>query len=196
MPLEAAKREALEEGGVRSDKWGELKSLSYLPVTVISEKHHQYWSRETYVIPEYTFGFECKEGIKLSREHTECVWHTYEDTYAKLNWDCIHDTDHCRDELIKIRYGVWDHMKNKGDHGAENRELEWVGFLPGKREIRRYIGEYTVTQNDVQSSGNFEDVVAYAGWTMDDHFPAGFNYKDWVSYYNISSCSISMRAFA
>jgi len=91
-------------------------------------------------------------------------------------WDCIHDTDKCRDELLKIAYGVWDHMKNKGDHGVENWELEWIGFLPGKRESRRYVGEYVVTQNDVEAEGRFEDMVAYAGWTMDDHFPAGFYY--------------------
>ena len=93
-------------------------------------------------------------------------------------WDCIHDTDRCRDELVKICFGVWDHIKNKGDHGADNWELEWIGFLPGKRESRRYVGEYTVTQNDVEAGGKFDDIVAYAGWTMDDHFPAGFNYKD------------------
>lgn len=91
-------------------------------------------------------------------------------------WDCIHDTDRCRDECLKIAYGVWDHIKNHGDHGAENWELEWVGFLPGKRESRRYVGEYTVTQNDVQTEGRFDDLVAYAGWTMDDHFPEGFYY--------------------
>ena len=91
-------------------------------------------------------------------------------------WDCIHDTDRCRDELLKICYGVWDHMKNHGDHGVENWELEWIGFLPGKRESRRYIGKYIVTQNDVEAEGRFEDIVAYAGWQMDDHFPEGFYY--------------------
>ena len=55
--------------------------------------------------------------------------------------------------------------------------LEWVGLLPGKRESRRYIGKYTVTQNDVESGGNFEDIVAYGGWSMDDHFPAGIEHK-------------------
>ena len=91
-------------------------------------------------------------------------------------WDCIHDTDKCRDELLKICYGVWDHMKNKGDHDVDNWELEWIGFLPGKRESRRYIGKYIVTQNDVEAEGRFEDIVAYAGWSMDDHFPEGFYY--------------------
>ena len=93
-------------------------------------------------------------------------------------WDCIHDTDRCRDELLKICYGVWDHMKNHGDHGVENWELEWIGFLPGKRESRRYVGKHVVTQNDVEAEGRFEDIVAYAGWSMDDHFPAGFYHRD------------------
>ena len=90
--------------------------------------------------------------------------------------DCIHDTDKCREELLKICYGVWDHMKNYGDHNADNWELEWIGFLPGKRESRRYVGKYTVTQNDVENEGRFEDTVAYGGWSMDDHFPEGFYY--------------------
>ena len=92
-------------------------------------------------------------------------------------WDCIHNTDKCRDELLKICYGVWDHMKNRGEHDVDNWELEWIGFLPGKRESRRYIGKYIVTQNDVEAEGRFDDIVAYAGWTMDDHFPEGFYYR-------------------
>ena len=64
--LESAKRETYEEAGVQSQKWIELQSLSYLPVTVILEKCRQHWNKEIYVIPEYTFGFECQEEIRLS----------------------------------------------------------------------------------------------------------------------------------
>ncbi len=90
--------------------------------------------------------------------------------------DSIHDTEEIRDELLKIAFGVWDHIKNHGDHGAENWALEWVGFLPGKRESRRYVGDHILTQNDVRAEGRFGDLVAYGGWTMDDHHPAGFRY--------------------
>lgn len=108
--------------------------------------------------------------------------HNKDDNYWWIElggeWDCIHDTDRCRDELLKICYGVWDHMKNRGDHDVDNWELEWIGFLPGKRESRRYIGKYIVTQNDVEAEGHFPDIVAYAGWSMDDHFPGGFYYRE------------------
>jgi len=91
--------------------------------------------------------------------------------------DSIHDTEELRDELLKIAFGVWDHMKNHGDHGADNWQLDWIGFLPGKRESRRYKGEHIITQNDVEAGGKFDDVVAYGGWSMDDHFPEGFYYN-------------------
>lgn len=90
--------------------------------------------------------------------------------------DPIHDTERLRDELLKIAFGVWDHVKNHGDHGAENWALEWVGFLPGKRESRRYVGDHILTQNDVRAGGRFDDLVAYGGWTMDDHHPGGMRW--------------------
>lgn len=90
--------------------------------------------------------------------------------------DAIHDTEAIRDELLKVAFGVWDHIKNRGDHGAENWVLEWVGFLPGKRESRRYVGDHILTQNDVRAEGRFTDLVAYGGWTMDDHHPGGMNW--------------------
>lgn len=90
--------------------------------------------------------------------------------------DTIHDTEALRDELLKIAFGVIDHVKNRGDHGAENWTVEWVGFLPGKRESRRYEGDHILTQHDVRAGGPFPDTVAYGGWSMDDHHPAGFRY--------------------
>jgi len=89
-------------------------------------------------------------------------------------YDSIRDTEILRDELLKIVYGVWDHIKNHGDHGAENWALEWIQLLPAKRESRRYLGDHVMTQHDVEAEGRFDDRVAYGGWTMDDHHPAGF----------------------
>lgn len=87
----------------------------------------------------------------------------------------IDDAEEIRDELLKIAFGVWDHIKNHGDHGADNWDLEWIGFLPGKRESRRYVGDYTLTQHDVENCTPFADVVAYGGWQIDDHLPGGFH---------------------
>ena len=90
--------------------------------------------------------------------------------------DSIHDTEALRDELLKITYGVWDHIKNHCPNrdAAANWSLDWIQFLPAKRESRRYIGGHVLTQNDIEARGPFEDIVAYGGWSMDDHHPAGF----------------------
>lgn len=89
-------------------------------------------------------------------------------------YDSIEDTEKLRDELLKVAYGSWDFIKNSGEVESENWDLEWLGFLPGKRESRRYVGDYILNQNDVRSQGKFDDIVAYGGWSMDDHHPEGF----------------------
>ena len=126
--------------------------------------------------PPWAYDFPDDEALNhkphecLLKPHTNFYW-------IELGGeaDTIADAESLRDELLKIAFGVWDHMKNHGDHGADNWELEWVGFLPGKRESRRYVGDYTLTQNDVENGGkHFEDIVAYGGWQIDNHLPGGF----------------------
>lgn len=132
-------------------------------------------SPKKFTPPDWAYQYPTDEDIPF-REHDLSTNYWWIETGGED--DCIHDTDRCRDELYKIALGVWDHIKNHGDHGAENYQLEWIGMLPGKRESRRYVGKYTVNQNDVEQGGNFDDTVAYGGWSMDDHFPAGFYHKD------------------
>lgn len=129
-----------------------------------------------FVKPEWAYTYKSDADLP----HRE---HSLKDTSSNFWWielggedDSIRDTENLRDELLKIAFGIWDHIKNHGDHGADNWELEWVGFLPGKRESRRYIGEHVLTQNDVEAGGKFDDIIAYGGWTMDDHNPAGYRH--------------------
>lgn len=87
--------------------------------------------------------------------------------------DIIPDYENIRDELVASLYGVWDHIKNGGDHGAENYALEWVGMLPGTRESRRLMGDYILDETDILENRIFEDAVAYGGWCVDLHAAHG-----------------------
>jgi hypothetical protein len=91
------------------------------------------------------------------------------DTYA--------DSEEIRDDLLRLIYGLWDHTKNRCDklkEEAAHYELAWVGHVAGKRENRRLIGDYVLTQNDIAQQTLFSDRVAFGGWLVDDHYSAGF----------------------
>ncbi|MBR6694354.1 MAG: FAD-dependent oxidoreductase [Clostridia bacterium] len=81
----------------------------------------------------------------------------------------VEEYEDIRDQLVSAIYGVWDHIKNEGEHGAENYELAWVGMLPGTRESRRIVCDYMLTENDILCNRRFDDKVAYGGWDIDVH---------------------------
>lgn len=99
--------------------------------------------------------------------------------YLELGGDknTISDTEVLRDELIGLAAGTWDYIKNSGKFDSETWELDFLGFLPGKRESRRMVGEVMISQRDVSDGVIFHDEIAYGGWPLDDHFPGGFYHK-------------------
>jgi len=93
--------------------------------------------------------------------------------YWWIEWggqlDIVQDNERIRDELRGVVLGVWDYIKNSGKFDADNLTLEWIGNLPGKREYRRFIGDHTLTQNDIVEQRAFPDTVAFGGWSIDLH---------------------------
>jgi hypothetical protein len=93
--------------------------------------------------------------------------------YWWIEWggelDIVHDNERIRDELRSVIFGIWDYIKNSGKFDAETLDLEWVGALPGKREYRRFLGDHVLTQNDILEQTEFDDAVAFGGWSIDLH---------------------------
>lgn len=90
------------------------------------------------------------------------------------NRDTIHETEDIAKDLHSLAVGMWDYVKNSKKFDTDNWELDFLGFLPGKRESRRMTGEYIITQPDISGGKIFEDTVAYGGWPLDEHAPDGF----------------------
>lgn len=101
-------------------------------------------------------------------------------------FDIIADQEINRHKLLGYMYGVWDYVKNSGDFPqAENLALDWVGSVPGRRESRRFIGDYVLNQKDLEEYRDFPDAVAYGGWSLDEHCPGGIeNLKERPSYFH------------
>ncbi|WP_166848128.1 FAD-dependent oxidoreductase [Isoptericola sp. BMS4] len=93
--------------------------------------------------------------------------------YWWIEWggelDIVGDNERIRDELRGVILGIWDYIKNSGKFDAENLTLEWIGNVPGKREYRRFVGDYTLHQGDVVDQTSFADGVAFGGWSIDLH---------------------------
>ncbi len=89
--------------------------------------------------------------------------------------DDLWDAEKARDELIRISFGYWDYIKNVWPERqlAANYAMVYVPYLDAKRESRRLVGDYILTQNDVQKAVVFPDRISYGGWPLDVHHPEG-----------------------
>lgn len=120
----------------------------------------------------------------LTEENFECrnpqMYNEYENYwYLELggNRDTISDSEDIAKDLHKLALGTYEYLKANEKYNAQNFELDFLGYLPGKRESRRYVGEYIIKQPDISEGITFTDAVAYGGWPLDDHYPDGFYHK-------------------
>lgn len=112
--------------------------------------------------------------------------------------DTIHDTEDIKWELWSVVYGVWDYIKNSGEFAdVDNLTLEWVGIIPGKRESRRFLGHYTLVQQDIVEQKHFDDGIAFGGWAIDLHPADGVYSKDsgCIQYHSKGVYEIPYRCY-
>ncbi|MCK4353410.1 NUDIX pyrophosphatase [candidate division WOR-3 bacterium] len=84
--LEAAKREAFEEAGIKpNNEYIKLDSHTMIPVVNVCGFK---WGEDVLVIPEYCFGVKVEvTELQLSSEHTEYKWLNYSNVSRILQWD-------------------------------------------------------------------------------------------------------------
>lgn len=100
--------------------------------------------------------------------------------------DTIHDAEAIRDELFRVNLGLWNYVKNYDPAFKEEnmgRRLIWINHIAGKRESRRLVGDYILTQWDYENETVHGDNVAYGGWGIDVHHPNGY-WKSGPMYYS------------
>lgn len=135
----------------------------------------------TFIPPEWAYSYPDDESMHLHSHEVTASGTNFWWIEVSDGFNTINDAQRIQEEVVKIAYGVLDHLKNHGDHGLDHYELEWMGFLPGKRESRRYEGAYMLSQKDLEEGHHFPDAVAFGGWTMDNHSPLGFYHHGYSS---------------
>ena len=94
---------------------------------------------------------------------------------APNTYDDLWDGEETRDALLMVVLGYYDHIKNYWSQKARAQKyrLRFVSVFNGRRESRRLVGDYVMTQEDATSGRIFEDAISYSGWAVDLHHPEG-----------------------
>ncbi len=89
--------------------------------------------------------------------------------------DDLFDAEAARDELFRIVLGYYHFLKNLWDkkESFANYQLKFMPHFDAKRESRRFVGDYVLTQNDCIEGRDFEDKISHTGWPIDLHHPKG-----------------------
>ncbi len=128
--------------------------------------------------PEWAAEFPTEDDLyKRGHSHVEGGYWWIE---VGTPYHQIHDNNAITHEALRQLLGVWDHIKNRGDHGAENYGLEFVGWWPYKRECRRIMGDYVISQQHLQDPKPLDDAVAYGAWSIDIHTQGGVLARDQI----------------
>ena len=94
---------------------------------------------------------------------------------APNTYDDMNDGEQSRDALFLVILGYWHHIKNHwaGRDSYRKKYFRFASVMDGRRESRRLMGDYILTQDDCTSGRRFEDAISYSGWAIDVHHPEG-----------------------
>lgn len=156
-------REGRDEFGEDWPKWGELWSPVRPDGRVMGAS--LLWSSrqadQPASFPEVPWAAPVAQGhAALSGE-----WYW---EYSADDRHAIDDAEAIRDHLLRAIYGSFANAKRQPGH--ERQVLAWVGYLSGKRESRRLMGDYVYGMKDAVAQTYFPDTVVQETRAIDVHF--------------------------
>ncbi len=93
---------------------------------------------------------------------------------GEWNWeygihrDMIKDAEEIRDRLFLAIYGSFSLAKKNPENAR--RVINFCPYLLGKRESRRLMGDFVLSEKDVMGHTPFPDAVATGSWSIDLHY--------------------------
>lgn len=89
-----------------------------------------------------------------------------------MNRNQITEAERIRDYGLLVIFTNWSYLKNKATDNKKfrNRDLVWAGYISGKRESRRLLGDYILKQDDIDKNVFHEDASFTTTWSIDLHF--------------------------
>lgn len=123
--------------------------------------------------PEFCYGidFNAQNAEKVTKG--EWTWET------GMNRNQITEFEQIRDYGLLVVFSNWSYLKNEsGDPAYRNRRLAWVAYISGKRESRRLLGDYILTENDIRNYIEYKDGTASTTWSIDLHDPDPINSRN------------------
>lgn len=147
----------------------------------------QWYSVETQKpssFPDFEYGLSFNEKNCQKVKMGEWTWET------GMDKDQIHDFEKVRDYGILVIYSNWSFLKNKLKDNKEfrNRSLGWVAYIAGKRESRRLMGDYILSEQDITKQVFHEDASFTTTWSIDLHSPNKQNSLDFPGQEFIADC--------
>ncbi len=104
----------------------------------------------------------------------------HQGVHGDWNWEAglgreqIAEAEYIRDYGLLVAFSNWGYVKNCASNHAEyaTKELKWVAYNAGRRESRRLMGDWVLSENDIDARTEFPDATCVATWTIDLHFPS------------------------
>ncbi|MGC9343911.1 MAG: FAD-dependent oxidoreductase [Bacteroidales bacterium] len=106
-------------------------------------------------------------ALEVSKDHSSANGEWYWE-YSSNELHQVEDAEKIRDHMLKAIYGSFYNEKQK--EGNDSLELQWVGYLLGKRESRRLTGDYIFSFKDVTEQRLFPDAVVMEDREVDVHY--------------------------
>lgn len=119
-------------------------------------------------------------GLPMDNQTSYTITRGDWDWETGMGKDMIQEAEYIRDYSLLVVYSNWAYLKNHHSKKEEfsNERLKWVAYIGRKRESKRLIGDYILTENGLTGQNYQPDGTASASCTIDLHYPDQDNEKD------------------